>query len=266
MEIIVCIKPVLDPDLPPAKFSIDSQKNRVIPPEGFPLVINPYDALAVEAALRVKEKKEGKVTVITLGDRSAEIIVRKALAMGAEEGLIISDPAFEGSDGFATAYILSEAIKKIGKYDLILCGRQAADWDMGVVGLLMAEYLRIPVVTRAREIEVLNGKLKVERVITDGLETFEVELPAVVTVSNELGQARIPSGWGIIGAAKKEIPTWNAASMGTDPARAGGRVVRNELLKLYAPSYERRCAMMTGENPAAAAEKLAEKILEIKPI
>lgn len=221
MEIIVCIKQILDPDLPPAKFMVDTQHNRVIPPEGIPLVINPYDALAVEAALRIKEEKGGEITVITMGEKSAEDIVRKALAMGADDALIISDAASEESDGFAAAYILSQAIKKIGKYDLILCGRQAADWDMGIVGSVLAEYLGLPVVSRAKEIQVLDGKLKVERVITNGYETFEVDLPALITVSNELGQARIPSGWGIIKAARKEIPVWDADFLESDSCRAG---------------------------------------------
>jgi electron transfer flavoprotein beta subunit len=263
MEIIVCIKPVLDPDLPPAKFMVDTQHKRVIPPEGLPSVINPYDALAVEAALRIKEEKGGKITVLTMGDKSAEDIVRKALAMGADDGLMISDPAFEESDGFATAYVLSQAIKKTGKYDLILCGRQAADWDMGIVGSVLAEYLGIPVVSRAKEIQVLDGKLKVERVITNGYETFEVDLPALITVSNELGQARIPSGWGIIKATKKEIPIWDAAFLGSDPSRTGKNAARNRLLTLYLPSLERKCEMIVSENTAAAAGKLAEKIAEV---
>ena len=267
MEIIVCIKPVLDPDLPPAKFMIDTPKNRVIPPAGIPFVISPYDALAVEAALRIKEeKKEGRITVITLGDGSADSIVRKALAMGAEEGVIISDPAFEESDGFGTAQILAQAIKKIGRYDLILCGRQAADWDMGMVGSVIAEYLGIPIVTLAKEIKILGGKVKVERVITNGYETFEVELPVLITVSNELGQARIPSGWGIIKAAKKEIPIWSVTHLGSDPLKIGKNAVRNHLLKLFVPAYERRCDMITGETMAEAASRLAERIVETKLI
>jgi len=143
MEIIVCIKQILDPDLPPAKFMVDKERNKVIPPEGIPFVINPYDALAVEAALKIKDEKGGKITVITIGDKSTEDIVRKALAMGADEGLIISDTIFEESDSFAVGYILAQGIKKIGRYDLILCGRQAADWDNGVVGSVVAEYLGI---------------------------------------------------------------------------------------------------------------------------
>jgi electron transfer flavoprotein beta subunit len=265
MEIFVCIKPVLDPDLPPVKFRVDPEKNRVIPPEGIPLVLNPYDALAVEAALRIKEAKEGKVTVLTLGNPSAEGVMRKALAMGAEEGLILSDPAFEESDGFATAYLLAQAIKKIGKHDLILCGRQAADWDVGMVGSVIAEYLGASVVTRAKEIKVDDGKLKVERAITNGYETFEVALPAVVSLSSEFGQARIPSGWGIINAAKKKIPVWDGAQLGCDLSKVGKEAARNKLLKLYIPSYERKCQMIGGKDAAEAAALLADKIAELKP-
>ena len=264
MEIIVCVKKVLDPDLPSAKFMVDSGKNRVIPPEDIPSVINPYDAVAVEAALRLKEEKGGRITVITLGDKSAEDIVRKALAMGADEGLIISDPSLEESDGFGTAHILSQAIRKIGKYDLILCGRQAVDWDMGMVGPAVAEYLGIPLVTLAKGIQVDDGKITLERVTTNGYETFEVDLPALVTVSNELGQARIPSGWGIIKAAKKEIPIWTAKEMEIDPGRVGKEAARNRLLRLYVPSYERKCEFVTGEDVSEVASKLASRLMEKK--
>jgi len=147
MEFIVCVKKVLDPDLPPAKFAVDTKKNLVIPPEGIPYVINPYTAVAVEAGLKIKEGKGGRVTVITLGDKSADDITRKALAMGADEGLILSDPSFEECDGFGTAHVLSQAIKKNGKYDLILCGRQAVGSDSGIVRPAIAEYLGIPVVS-----------------------------------------------------------------------------------------------------------------------
>ncbi|MDD5170000.1 MAG: electron transfer flavoprotein subunit beta/FixA family protein [Syntrophales bacterium] len=193
MDIIVCIKPVLDPDLPPMKFSIDAQKNCVIPPEGIPLVMNPYDALAVEAALQIKEKqKAGKVTVVTLG--AGEDIQRKALAMGADEAVIIKAEGLQAFDGPAKASLLSQAIKKIGTYDLVICGRQAADWDLGVTGSMIAEYLGIPVLTRAKKIELEEGKLRIERISVHGVETYETGLPALITVSSEMGKPRIPSG------------------------------------------------------------------------
>lgn len=264
MEIIVCIKQILDPDLPPSKFTIDAQKNGVLPPEGIPAVINPYDALALEAALRIKEKSGGQITVLTIGDPKAEEMMRKALAMGADEGRIISAPALEGLDSFATAFLLSQAIRKIGKFDLILCGRQAADWDSGAVGSVLAEYLGIPVVVRAKEISALNGKVTVESVSSAGSEIMEVLLPALVTVSNELGKARIPSGWGIIKAAKKEIPVWSLETIGVDQSSTDKLAPRNKLLKLSAPSMERICEFVKGETPEEIAEKLIQKLLEKK--
>jgi electron transfer flavoprotein beta subunit len=266
MEIIVFIKPVLDPDMPPAKFSVDGKTNRVIPPEGMPLVINPYDALAVEAALKIKEAaKGGKITAVTLAGPFAVEVLRKAVAMGADEAVHINDPAFDDSDPFSTALILAEAVKKIGKCDLILCGRQAADWDNGVIGSVIAEYLNIPSVIRAKGLAVADGKLKVERVVANGFEIYEAGLPAVVTLSSEMGQARIPTGWGIINAAKKQILKWSAADLGVDPARVGKAAARNSLVKLYAFSPSRTCEMITGKDDKEAAGKLAEKIMDIKP-
>ncbi len=265
MEIIVCIKPVLDPDLPPAKFSVDGKKNEVIPPEGMPFVISPYDALAVEAALKIKEAKGGKISVLTVAAKYSEEVMRKALAMGADEGVILADPGFEGSDGFGTAYILAQAIKKIGNFDLILCGRQAADWDAGMVGSVLAEYLNIPLVIRAKAIEILDGALKIERVGVSGSEIFELGLPALISVSSEMGQARIPSGWGIITAAKKQVPKWAAADIGSEATRTGSGAAVNRLERLYVPVYERKCEMVTGKDPAEAAARFAEKILAIKP-
>ena len=264
MEIIVCIKEILDPDLPPAKFTIDPRRNRVIPPEGIPPVVNPYDALAVEAALRIKEKGGGRVIILTLGRKTAEDMVRKALAMGADEGRIISVPDPDGLDSFATAYLLSRAIGKVGNFDLVLCGRQAADWDYGATGSVLAEFLGIPVATRARSISALEGKATVERVNTAGAETLEVSLPALVTISNELGKARIPSGWGIITAAKKDIPTLNLPDIGVDPSATAKLSPRNRLLQLSAPSLERKCEWVKGDDPAQVAEQLARKILEKK--
>jgi electron transfer flavoprotein beta subunit len=265
MEIIVCIKPVLDPELPPAKFAVDGKKNEVIPPEGMPFIMSPYDALAVEAALKIKEAKGGKVTVLTLGTKFTEDVMRKAVAMGADEGFVLNDAAFEGSDSFATAYILTQAVKKIGTFDLILCGRQAADWDAGVVGSAMAEYLGVSLVIRAKAIEVLDGKLKVERMMATGSEILDVPLPALVTLSSEMGQARIPSGRGIIVAARKQFSKWGAADVSAEAAKTGVAAARNSLVKLYIPAYQRTCEMVTGKDPAEAAALLAEKIMAIKP-
>jgi electron transfer flavoprotein beta subunit len=259
MDIIVLVKEVLDPDLPPSKFSVDAKNNRVIPPDGIPSVISPYDAVAVEAALRLKEEVGGKVTVISLGEPSADAIVRKTLAMGADAGIIVSDPAFDRMDGFHVAYALAQTVRKIGRYDMILCGRQAVDWDRGMTGPVIAEYLGLPVVTLARAIKVFDSKVRIERVIGDGYETLETDLPAVITVSNELGQPRIPSGWGVIKAVKEEIPIWKATDIETENSvRADFAGCR--LLRLYQPSYERTCEFLAGQEPGELAAALVSKI------
>ena len=262
MNIIVCVKQVLDPEIPAAKFKIDAKAKRVIPPEGIPPVINPYDAQAVELALRLKEQHGGKITLLTLSDDGGDKVVKHALSMGADEGVVLSDEAFSGSDSFATAYILARAVQRVGDYDLVLCGRQAADWDEGLVGSLLAQILDLPLVTLAKAIEVEENQLKVTRVILNGYQEFSVTLPAVITVSNEVGQARLPSGWGIISAARKQIPVWKAADIGADLSRVGSEAALRKLQQLFIPSRERSCKIVPGESAAEAAAKLATELRE----
>jgi len=264
MNIIVCIKQILDPEMPPAKFKIDPEGKKVVSPEGIPMVVSPFDEQAVEAALRVKDGQDAKVTALSMGGDSAKDAVKHVLSMGVDEGVVLSDPAFEGSDAFAKAHILSKAIGKVGEYDLILCGRQAADWDAGVVGSVIAENLGVPVVTLARKVEVVDGKVRVERVIPDGYEVVESPLPAVVTVSNEIGQARLPSGKGIIMAARKQIPVWKAEEIGCDISLVGSGAARSEVLSLYIPIQERRGEIVAGESAAEAAENLASRLRDEK--
>ncbi len=262
MNIVVCVKQILDPEIPSGKFKLDPASKSVIPPEGIPPVINPYDAQAVELALRLKEQHGGKITVLTLGSGGVDKVVKHALSMGADEGVVLSDEVFEGSDSFATAHILARAIQKIGEYDLILCGRQAADWDEGLVGSLVAHFLDLPLVTLAKAIEVEGDNLVVNRVILDGYQQFRVPLPALVTVSNEVGQARLPSGWGIISAARKQIPTWNAGDIGADPSKLGAGAARRKLRQLFIPSRERRCEIIQEETTKEASAKLATRLRE----
>lgn len=265
MNTIVCIKQILDPEIPPAKFRLDSESKRVIPPEGIPPVINPYDEQAVELALRLKDKHGGKITAVTVGSDAASM-VKHALAMGADEGIVLADEVFEGSDSFITAYILTKAIQKIGDYELVLCGRQAADWDEGLVGSIIADNLGLPLVTLAEAVDVADGELRVKRVTLDGYQVFAVPTPAVVTVSNEVGQPRLPSGWGIIAAARKQVPAWNAGDIGVDPSQVGAGAARRKLVKLFTPVRERKCEIIQGETTAEASVKLATRLREAKVI
>ncbi len=262
MNIIVCVKQVFDPEIPPSKFHLDAKAMKVIPPEGIPPVINPYDAQAVELALRLKEQNGGKITVLTLGGADTASVVKHALSMGADDGIVLSDAAFEGSDSFGIAYILSMAIQKVGGYELILFGRQAADWDEGIVGSIVAEYLNLPLVTLAEAIEVNDTGIKVRRAILDGYQVFSASLPAVVTVSNEVGQPRLPSGWGIIAAARKQIQIWNTSNLDVDVMKVGSAAGRRKLFQLFAPERARKCEIISAETVSEAAVRLADRLRE----
>ena len=266
MHIIVCVKQVPDPEVPPAKFKIDSATKKVVPPPGVPPVISVFDERAVELACRLKEKYQANITAITMGPGKVSDVVKQALAMGGDEGVVLQDKTFEDSDSFGNAYILAQAIKKIGSYDLILCGRQAADWDTGQTGSILAEMLGIPVVTIAKEIEVADGKIKVSRVVEDGYEVVEAPLPCLVTVSNEVGLPRLPSGMGIIQAARKQVPVWTAQDIGADPAKMGPAGAHTEITDLFVPVRETTCEIVTADSPAEAATKLALKLRENKII
>ncbi len=259
MNIVVCIKQVIDPEMPTEKFKVKA--NQVVPPEGIPPVINPYDAQAMEVALRLKEKQGAKITAITLGTAEAREVVRRAIAMGADEGIIITDDVFAGSDSLATAYILTQAIQKIGAFDLVLCGREAADWNMGIVGPFLAERLSLPLITLAKDLELMdNNILKVERAIPDGSQVFEVPLPAMVTISGEVGVPRLPTGMGIITAARKEIPVWTNQDINADASLVGANAKSSELLSLSIPEHERKCEIVSGETPEEVAANLAAKL------
>jgi len=263
MNMIVCVKQVPDPEVPPAKFRIDAKTKQVIPPEGIPPVINPFDERALELALRLKNAYGGKITVLTMGSAKSESVVKRAISMGADDGVVLSDPSFQDSDSFGTAHILACAIRKIGDFDLILCGRQASDWDEGVVGPIIAENLSIPIVTLALAIESADKALKVKRVTTDGYQVFSMPVPAMVTVSWDVGRPRLPSGSGVIMAARKKIPVWSAADIGADAGQVGKGAARKEAAGLSRREWARKCEIIQAETPDEAGTKLAEKLRDV---
>ena len=264
MNMIVCVKQVVDPEAPPASFKVDPSSNTVVPPSGIPPVISPFDENAVEAALRIKDAQGGKITAISLGINLLRDVVKKPLSMGADELILLEDEAFAEGDSWSTAYALAMAIKKIGEYDLIFCGRQAADWDAGQVGSGIAEILGLPSVTLAKKIDITDGKARVERVTADGYEVIEVSLPALITVSNELGEPRYPTIRGIMAAKKKEPVIWKPADIGGEPSQVGAAGRRTKLLKLFQPVREGKCEIIEEDSPEEAAVSLALKLRQAK--
>jgi len=264
MNTVVCVKQVIDPEAPPASFKIDASSNKVVPPPGVPPVVDPYGEYAVEAALRIKDSLGGKITVLSLGTNHLRDVIKKPLSMGSDELILLEDEAFTEGDSWSTAYALAMAIKKIGEYDLILCGREASDGNAGQVGSGIAEVLGLPGVSLVKKIDITDGKARVERVLTDGYEVFEVPLPALLTVSNEIGEPRYPTIKGIMAAKKKEPTIWKPADIGVDAAQLGANGRRIKLLKLFQPVHEGEVEIIEAETPEEAGISLASKLRENK--
>ncbi|MFC1591092.1 electron transfer flavoprotein subunit beta/FixA family protein [Thermodesulfobacteriota bacterium] len=259
MRIIVCMKQVPDPSASSSGTTVDVEAKRVILPQGTPPVLSPYDENALEAALRVKDSLGATVTVISAGWRLAKTVLRKSLAVGADELILLEDRAFEKLDSYATAHLLAAAIREAGEYDLILCGRQAADTDAGQVGSGIAEILKIPCITAACKLELSNGKVLVERVVSDGTEEVEAPLPAVVTASSELGEMRYPGVKEIMAAQKVRITVRKEQELGVDVSQMKSL----NLVSLAAPSgRQAECRFIEAETPEEAGAQLALKVRE----
>jgi electron transfer flavoprotein beta subunit len=256
MKIIVCVKQVLDPEMPVSSFQVDREQKKVVPPPGTPPVVNPFDENAIEAALRLKEIQGAEVVALSVGRKLSRPVLKKALSAGADVLYLVEDSGFDDLDGFVTAQVLAAAISKIGEFDLVITGRQAADWDRGVTGSALAELLGVACITVARKIEVDGRTVRVERVVDDGGEVVEASMPCVVTVTNELGALRQITLPDIMRSKQKPVLEWTAAELGMErpPAR------RSELQDLFIPVRDTVCKMVEGETPEQAGEKLAEVI------
>ena len=263
MDIIVLIKQIPDPEIPPAGFKIDAATNKVLPPAGVTPVIDPYSEYALEAALKLKDANPGTtIKAISLGVNLNKDLLKKAIVLGADDLILLDDPAFADLDSAAISSILSLAVKKIATFDVILTGRQSADWEAGQTGVLLGCSLNLPVVTHSRKIELSGDKLRVERVTSDGYEVVEASIPAVITVSSEIGKMRLPNIKGVLAAKKKEPVLWKAADIGAMiPKRH-----RTKLVRLYQPQREARCELIPGTTPEEQGANLALKLRELKLI
>jgi electron transfer flavoprotein beta subunit len=252
LQIVVCVKQVPDPEGPVDAFKVDSEAKKVIP-VGIPPVINPFDENALEAALRIKNQFDAKVTVLSMGEKLAQPVLRKALAAGADDLILLMDQHFKDLDSYSTAYVLASAIRRIETYDLILTGRQAGDWDFGVTGLLIAEMLQIPVINLAQKLEIRNDDIFVESLCDDGYEVVKAKMPALVTVSGELGELRYISVRALQAVSKRPIKIFNAMDLELDLEKLTQRTIYN----LFAFQDERQCKFVEGESSQEKGENLA---------
>jgi len=263
VKIVVCIKQV--PDTTEVK--IDPETKTLVR-EGVESITNPFDEFAIEEGLLTKEKYGGEVHVITMGPPQAKEVLKNAYAVGADYVYLISDRAFAGADTWATAYTLSAAIKKIGDYDLIICGKQAIDGDTAQVGPGIATQLNIPQLTyvdKVVEIDPDNKKIKVERLLEDGKEVVESSLPALITVVKDINEPRLPSLFGIKKAAKLDIPTWTADDLPVEKDKLGLKGSPTEVINVFSPEVRGGGEILEGEVPEVVST-LVEKLMDMKII
>src|SRR4051794_3389022 len=244
MDIVVTVKQVPDPDIPPTHFKVDEAAKKVIPPAGVAPVMNGYDANALEAALRLKEQLGGKVTVVSLGPDAARDTLKRAIAMGADPAIHVNDPALNDADSTTTALALSAAIKTLDHFDLVLCGRQASDTDGGQVHLGVAQHLGLPAVSPVQKIDDASAEsVTAERIIEDGYQRLKIKLPALLGVSSEMNEPRYPPLKGIMAAGRAQIPVLTAAELGLNEASP-----KVKLRRLYVETREARVELIQADS------------------
>ncbi|HUW55097.1 MAG TPA: electron transfer flavoprotein subunit beta/FixA family protein [Planctomycetota bacterium] len=244
MRIIVPIKQV--PETSSVK--MDEETGTMIR-EGVEAIVNPLDLYAIETALRLREELGGEVIVISMGPPDAERAVREAIAMGCDSGMLLSNRAFAGSDTWATSYALSGLIRKIGSCDLILCGERATDGDTGQVGPGIAGFLDLPVATYVGGIDRADdSKLGVRRLVENGHEILEVDLPAVLTVVKEIGEARLPTLHGKRRARSIEIPVLGPDDLDVEVEHLGLKGSPTRVVKIFRPKVARECVKMPAKD------------------
>lgn len=256
MKIIACIKQV-----PDSEAKVRAEGGQVSWGDA-PLVINPFDEYAVEGALQQKEATNGTVTALCIGPESAKEALKHALAMGADDAILVSDPALNNLDTVGAARILAAAIQKIGSVDMVVFGRQTLDSGSGLTPAQTARVLGWPVLGLAGLINVdaAAGSVTVERVIEEGRQIVKAKSPVVISVVQSIGEPRYPSFMGIRKASKAEIPVWSLNDLGVGAPESV--VTRTELMN--PPARDTTVEIITGESPAEIADKLADKILAEK--
>lgn len=259
MNIVVCVKQVPGTN----EVKINKETNTIIR-EGVEAIINPFDMYAVEEGLRLKDKTGGKVTVLSMGIPSVAELLKETIGLGVDDAVLLSDRAFAGADSLATSYALSMGIRKIGDYDLIICGKQATDGDTAQVGPSLAEKLGIPHTTYVRKIEEIgDGFIRCQRMTEDGYEVIEMPLPAVITVVKEINEPRLPSIKGMMRAKKAVVNVWTADIINADKNLCGLKGSPTQVVRTFVPIHDVQSEMIEGTSEEQA-KILADKLMQIQ--
>ena len=265
MRIAVCIKSILDPEIAPRDFKIDPGKREPVRGNAS-TVLSPFDENALELALQLRDRgADAHVVAFSLGGPEAVEGLRRALAMKADEAVHVDMGAYRRLDSFVTARLLAKAIVQTGGADLVLCGRQAGDWDQGQVGAILAENLAYPCVTFAARIEGDGDRVRLRREGAEGTEIVTAAMPLVVTVTNdETNQPRIPKVPDVIASHRKLIITYSPADLGVSPDELDPETGRLRLVDLTLPVASGSCEMVAGDDAQAKAANLARRLLDLK--
>ncbi len=258
MNIVVCLKQVPGT----TDVQIDPETNTLLR-QGIETVVNPFDAYALEEAVSLRERFDGKVTAISMGPPQAEEMLREAISCGADEAVLVSDRAFAGADTLATSYTLSRSIQRLDDWDLVICGRQTIDGDTGQVGPGLAEWLDVPFVAYVSKVEdVADGVVTVRRMVEDGHEVIEMPLPGVITVTKEINVPRLPSLRGKMKSKRAEIPAWTATDIEVDETLIGLSGSPTTVVKVFYPQRVHDAEMIEGD-PEAQASSLVDKLRDV---
>lgn len=233
--------------------------------EGVESIVNPLDLYAIEVALRLREAQGGEVLAISLGPPAAAKALREAIAMGVDSAVLLSDKAFAGSDTWATSFALSAAIRRLAPYDLVICGERATDGDTGQVGPGLAGLLDLPVLTYVSRVDaVAGGVCRAHRLVEDGYEELEMDLPGVLTVLKEAASPRLPTLRGKQRARRAEIPVWSAADLGLAPGQVGLEGSPTRVVKVFRPSLARKCETVVARDEAGVSEAVERLVSMLK--
>lgn len=261
MHSIVCVKQVPDT----AEVKIDPARNTLIR-EGVSSILNPFDEFAIEEALRIKDQHGGKVTVLTMGPPQAEEVLRTALAMGADDVILLCDRAFAGSDTLATSRVLAGAIGKLEEFDFIFCGKQAIDGDTAQVGPGIARRLgvnQLSYVCQVDKIDPAARTVTVKRLLEGGRQTVRTRLPALLTVVKDINQPRLPSVLKLRKAKRTEIPVWTLGDIEAKPNQVGLEGSATQVVRIFTPEI-RSGGEVIKEEPEKAVATLVAKLVEQK--
>ncbi|KAA8674715.1 electron transfer flavoprotein subunit beta/FixA family protein [Clostridium sp. WLY-B-L2] len=260
MNIVVCVKQVPDT----TEIKIDPVKNTLIR-KGVPSILNPFDKNALEQALKLKDRYGGRVTVISMGPDHAKEVLREALSMGADKAYLVTDRAFGGSDTYATSYILSKVIEKLGSFDFVLVGKQAIDGDTGQTGSSIAEHLGISRLSYVLDIEISESKCIVKRQVEEGIEVVETKLPVLCTLTKESNKPRYATIRGKIDSLKAEIEEIHLTDVpDIDTTKIGLNGSPTRVKATFTPKRQSSGEIMEAVNPEKTAKVLVGKLVESK--